>query len=174
MITVLVPTAGYDLSQAILNAPQPRKVCVLLKRGSGGQRHDNREMQKTSYSTRTRGTIPTAPTVNALVIHRRLQLKDRVRTGVEDLLSGFANSKGAGHGKTNSMCKYGDVARMQPQAPCKWRTHRAEVSELGSSVRHVQIPSAPHPPHHHAFPAAPPLAGSTGNVTSDQNSNINS
>lgn len=56
---------------------------------TGGQRQDNREMQKTSYSTRTRGTIPTTPTVNALVIHRRLQLKDRVRTGLADLVSDF-------------------------------------------------------------------------------------
>lgn len=57
---------------------------------TGGQRQDNREMQKISYSMRTRGTIPTTPTVNALVIHRSLQLKDRVRTGLADLVSGFS------------------------------------------------------------------------------------
>lgn len=115
-------------------------------------------MQKPSYSTRTRGTIPTAPTVNALVIHRRLQPKDRVRAGVEDLLSGFANSQGAGHGEMKGTGKYGAVARTQARAACKWRTRGAEVSEPGSCARHVQTPRAPThrtPMHFQQLPHSP-------------------
>lgn len=81
---------AMNLTQSILNVPQPEKAVFWCTHVTVGQRRDNREMQKTSYSTRTRGTISTTPTVNALVIHRRLQSKDRVRRGLADLVSHFS------------------------------------------------------------------------------------
>lgn len=104
----------------------PEKAVFWYTQVTGGQRQDNREMQKTSYSTRTRGTIPTTPTVNALVIHRRLQLKDRVRTGLADLVCGFSlehykstRCSAKDVGEMSSMCKDRDISCVQPQATCK-------------------------------------------------------
>lgn len=90
-VLVLLPTAaGYEFHTVHLKCFSAQKRLCSCTHRLLENRQDNRETQKTSYSTRTRGTIPTTPTVNALVIHRRLQLKDRVRTGLADLVSGFS------------------------------------------------------------------------------------
>lgn len=106
-------------------SPSSGKVTV-----TEGQRHNKVEMQNTSYSTRTRGTIPTTPAVNTLVIHRRLQVKDRVRTIPADLSFCFHSvalqiHTVQGHGGMKSIsCK-------QPQAACKWKTNTTSSQQAG-------------------------------------------
>ena len=161
----------------------PDKAVFWYTQVTGGQRQDNREMQKTSYSTRTRGTIPTTPTVNALVIHRRLQLKDRVRTGLADLVSSFSlehykftrcRAKDAGEWAvcartgTSPVRNHKQHASEDPTQP--------EVSELGNAVRHVQnlTHPAPSPSHSHAFLTVLPIINSTVYIAYQQNGYINS
>lgn len=160
----------------------PEKAVFWYTHVTGGQRRDNREMQKTSYSTRTRGTIPTTPTVNALVIHRRLQLKDRVRTGLADLVSHFSLE----HYKF-TRCSAGDIrewtvcARTGISPVHNHKQHASEdltqpeVSELGNTIRDVQnLTSTPRPSHSHAFLTVLLINSSTVYVAFQQNSYINS
>lgn len=136
---------AINLTQSILSVPQRRKGYVLVHTSYGRTETRQQEMQKTSYSTRTRGTIPTTPTVNALVIHRRLQLKDRVRRGLAGLVSWFSLE----HYKF-TRCSAKDVgeqtvcARTGTCPVCNHKQHASEdltqpeVSELGHTIRNVQ------------------------------------
>lgn len=143
-VLVLLPTAaGCESHTVHLKCSSAQK---RLSSGTHrGQRQDNREMQKTSYSTRTRGTIPTTPTVNTLVIHRCLQLKDRVRTGLADLVSDFSLE----HYKftrcsAKDVGEWAECARTGTSPVRNHKQHASEdltqpeVSELANAVRHVQ------------------------------------
>lgn len=105
-------------------------------------------MQKRSYSTRTRGTIPTTPTVNALIMHRRLQLKDRVRTGLADLISGFSLEN---YIFTRCSTKEWAVcARMGTSPVCNHKQHASEDlttwSQWAGKCHEARAKSDTHPP----------------------------
>lgn len=93
-------------------------------------------MQKTSYSAGTGGTIAPAPAVNALLVHRRLQLKHRVSTGVaaqaaeSQIHQGHVATSRTGRTGTSLVCNHKQHAREEP-------------TRLGNATGHVQGPTHP-------------------------------